>query len=133
MPKDQLRRLQRTRTQLLIDDTTSWQDDYEAVVLRWHTHNAAKFPPGCAGREVNGQVLAILDSDVAMLVMKFVNKATLSDGGASILKKHAEIIRSALPRLRGRSRSYFAELVEIADEAVRLASIRALNLPYLIP
>lgn len=107
----------------LNDHLTSWWDDYEALVLCWQAHDAAKFPPSCARLDVNGQVLAILDSDVTMLIMKFIDKATLSRGGIKVLKEHADSIRSALPALHKSSRSYFAELVEIADEAVRLASV----------
>ena len=91
-------------------------------MLRWHAHDAAKFPPGCAGLDVNGQVLAILDSDVAMLIMKFVDRATLSNGAIKVLGEKSEVIRSTLPTLNGSPRKYFAESLEIADETVRLAS-----------
>jgi len=58
-----------------------------------------------------------------MLIMKFIDEAVLSAGAIGVLKQHAETVRTSISTLDERPRQYFAELVEIADEAIRLISV----------
>jgi hypothetical protein len=80
----------------------------------WQEHLRDAFPSGCAGTEIDGVDLVLLDADTAGLVSHVVGGATLSPVQTRILRKLIADFDRVLPQLPSHAQSYFARLATIA-------------------
>jgi hypothetical protein len=81
----------------------------------WHDHQRDRFPTGCAGKEIFGVDLVMLDADVAGLVSHVVGGTELSVDQRRILTKIREELEFVVPNLPRHAQPYFARLAKIAD------------------
>jgi hypothetical protein len=80
----------------------------------WRDHQRDPFPRGCAGREIFGVDLVMLDADIAGLVSHVVGGTALSIDQRKILAKIRDELEFVVPNLPRRAQPYFARLAQIA-------------------
>ena len=90
-----------------------------ALTKLWTEHQAAKFPSGLGGTEIEGIDLALLDADVAGCIV-----TSLAIGGRldalqqNTLRKCRRDALKVIPKLRGDVRTYFERLERITSIAL---------------
>ena len=95
----------------------------------WQDFLSRPFPAGCAGSEVEGVELALLDTFAAGCIDTFVNdNGRLDADRISILKKCAEDLEIIIPRLEGEAIDYFEQLQLVSNEVLRVVSNRKVQI-----
>jgi hypothetical protein len=104
-----------------------WNDELLALSRRWEQLRRTRFPSGCAGTNIDGVELVLIDADIAMLIQSALTRAPLRPSAADTLARLADELRPVLPQLSGDATPYFTELVSLAEVAVSLS--RAIPTP----
>ena len=81
----------------------------------WQEHQRDPFPSGCAGKEIFGVDLVMVDADIAGLVSHVVGGTSLSLDQRKILAKIRNELEFVVPNLPRHARPYFARLAQIAE------------------
>ena len=80
----------------------------------WRDHQAASFPSGCGGKEIEGIDLVMLDADIAGCVSTFVSAGHLDLDRKRILSQCREEIEVVLQSLQGEAKDYYTRLHKLA-------------------
>jgi hypothetical protein len=84
----------------------------QSVAARWREHSEAAFPDGCAGEEVEGIDLVLLDADAAGCIGTFVGSRAgrLDEQCIRILRRCLHELDTVVGSLDGEARAYFQRL-----------------------
>jgi len=80
----------------------------------WREHEAAPFPPGCRGKEIEGEDLVLPDSYTAGCVSKFCGRRGLDKKRHECLIGCRDSLAKVVPLLGGR-RAYYQRLLTLSD------------------
>lgn len=86
----------------------------------WKEHFSAPFPSGVAGKEVDGECLASLDTFAAGCIDTFLSRRThtLDSRRLEVLTKCAQSLSRVCPQLPDEHRVYFDRLREISERVL---------------
>ena len=86
----------------------------------WRDHQRIRFPQGCAGREIDGIDLVLLDSSIAGCVSTFLARDRRLNGWRlAVLGQCYRDARHVIPMLEPELRKYFERLEVMAGEILQ--------------
>ena len=102
-----------------------WNDEMATLARRWKAWPVVPFPSGCAGLNLNGVELVLINSYIANLLRSAVERRPLGLSAADQLEQAQHELTAVLPMIPAHGRPYFEELVGMAGLAVRLGRAAA--------
>jgi hypothetical protein len=84
------------------------------LVNLWQAHINDPFPDGCAGEEVHGVDLVMLDADTAGIVSHVIGGTPLTSDQRIILNQLIAEFDRVVPALTGHARQYFERLAAMS-------------------
>ena len=77
----------------------------------WNEHYFRPFPHECTGQEVDGVCLTSCDTFLAGCISYFVENGALDSERKDVVASVCADLERAMPRLSGKAREYFSELL----------------------
>jgi hypothetical protein len=86
----------------------------------WRVHQAAPFPKGIAGNEIEGEDMISLDSFTAGCISTFLDRSgSLDPRRLECLVRCCDDLRKVLPQLDGDAKAYYSRLYRMSQLALR--------------
>ena len=87
----------------------------------WEAHESRKFPLGVRGKKFNGIDLTQLESQLGSYIITMLNlDGSLNSRLQTLFIEQKDLLEGVLPSLHGDIKSYFEELNDVADLAIKL-------------